>query len=116
MTSPGSSLTLPETIVERLVALGSADARSAAVSGAISSVLQGTPDYRRALMQSALPLMDEPLVDFAVPSVGQEVLGAFEEYCQDKKLRSDVLLTGALMAQLGITSPPSAEKPWWKFW
>jgi len=116
MTSPGSSLTLPETIVERLTSLGSADARSAAVSGAIASVLQGTPDYRRALMQSALPLMEGPLVDFAVPSVGQEVLGAFEEYCRDKAIKSDVLLSGALMAQLGIAAPPSAEKPWWKLW
>lgn len=118
MTTTDSSIALPQPIVERLAALGSVEAQGATITAAMSAALRGSVDDRRALMQSALPLMKGPRMDFVAASVDVDVRTAFQSYCASKGLRADVLLAGALIQQLGITVPstPRARKAWWKFW
>lgn len=119
MTTTGSSIALPQPIVEQLAALGGVEQQGAAITDAMSAALRGSVDDRRALMQSALPLMKGPRMDLVAASVDPDVRTAFQSYCASKGLRADVLLAGALVKQLGITVPsipPAKKKAWWKFW
>jgi hypothetical protein len=96
-------MNIPNEIQERLKAEGGITAISSLVESAASRIIDGSPGDRFALMQAALPLMEQPSSEFEFPSIDQDLMQRLNEYCESKHLRPDVLLTGALMSELDMT-------------
>ena len=124
---------LPESVVAKLQALGGRDAVSSVMNRALRFILAGSPSDRMEMMQQALPVMDEPMADYPACDLDPSVAVSFDQYCSSKMLRAEVILTGALLQQLGEALPvgeaapecPTVVEPgqrvdvkrrWWKFW
>jgi hypothetical protein len=101
---------LPKSITELLGQLGGPSAVSQVVEVAIERIMEGTSQDRFAMMQAALSYMEEEPSDvtFEVP---EDLAKEFDRYCASKMLRGEVLLSGALLAELGKAQLGPAEVP-----
>jgi hypothetical protein len=94
-----ATYSVPETLAAELRDLGGPTVLASTVSMAIASIVEGTSAERMSMMQLALPMMAERHsgVDVELDPV---LLEQFNALCTSKRLRADVLLTGALVQQL----------------
>lgn len=95
-------MNVPNEIQERLKAEGGPTVISSLVESAMSRILDGSPGDRFAMMQAAVPLMDQPSSKFEFPSIDQDLIQRVKEYCENKRLGIEVLVTGALMLELDM--------------
>jgi len=90
---------LPSSIIARVEDRGGPTAVRRIVEAAMNRVLDGTPGERMGMMQAALGLEESDPRELTC-DVPEELVQQFADYCEQKRLRSDVLLTGALVAEL----------------
>ena len=77
---------------------------------AIIRVLDGTKMERFAMMELAVPAMSQGTTAIDLPELDKTLYRRFEEYFIEKNLNPDVLLTGAIMLELG-DAQLSADRP-----
>jgi hypothetical protein len=101
---------LPKSVANLLHQLGGPSAVSQVVEAAMTRIMEATPQERFAMMQAALAHMrEEPSeVTFEVPADASE---EFDQYCQSKMLRAEVLLSGALLVELGRAELDPTDVP-----
>jgi len=73
---------------------------------AMNRVFDATPAERVAMMKFALPSMEDQTTRLPEAEVHSALIRRFAELIQAKSLNGDVLLTGALMVELGIAKMP----------
>jgi hypothetical protein len=99
---------LPSQIVVKLNKLGAGPTGVAqVVEAAITRIIDANGAERFAIMSAALPMMQEARSDLKFSELQTELIGRFLNYCNQKGLRPDVLLTGALLLELGIVAIPN---------
>jgi hypothetical protein len=99
--------TVPKTVVLKLNEIGAGPSGMAQIlEAAITQMLDSSPAERFAMMSAALPMMQESGADLKFAGVRGELIKQFVDYCGQKRLRPDVLLTGALLIELGVAAIP----------
>ncbi|MCI0458446.1 MAG: hypothetical protein L0Z62_15890 [Gemmataceae bacterium] len=96
----GLTIEIPAEIIRALDSLGQTYALSEVVTRALKSILEGTSQDRMTLMQFAQELMGGPMVALPAVPVDDNLVADFHSLCTSKMLRPEVLLTGALMAEV----------------
>jgi hypothetical protein len=91
---------IPNQIQQRLNEEGGSAAIAYLLEASMSRVLDSSSGERMAMMQAALPLMSESVNEFWIPNIDSDLVKRFNEFCEDRSLREDILLTGALMFEL----------------
>ena len=91
---------IPNQIHQRLNEEGGTAAVAYLLEASISRVLDSSSSERMAMMQAALPLMDEQASKIEIPNIDSDLVRRFNEFCESRSLREDILLTGALMIEL----------------
>jgi NDP-sugar pyrophosphorylase family protein len=91
---------IPNQIQQRLNEEGGTAAIAYFLEASMSRVLDSSSGERMAMMQAALPLMSEPVSEFGILNIDSDLVKRFNEFCEVRSLREDILLTGALMFEL----------------
>jgi hypothetical protein len=94
---------LPRVVIERALEQQTDPTFANLIEKALSLILNGSSGDRFRLMQAALPVTAQEDQIFRYPcTVNSHQFREFTEFCHSKTLNSTILITGALMLELGM--------------
>ncbi len=107
-----TQLNLPASVAARMSALGGDAAASQIGAAAFSRIIDGDPQDRKSMMFAAMPVMGEATTSVSV-EIDDALASQLNDYCESKGLRPEVLVTGAIMAELdgGTDDAPDVCAP-----